>query len=104
MTKAILELDMPNSCQGCPFHIITDVCKILSHNKYNIPAYTPDEGRRDDCPLREVMHDDEENICYSCKHMFGIRRKYRRKYIGGVMLKCIRYEKGETDYGSRKKF
>jgi hypothetical protein len=56
--------------------------------------------------LRKELEDMAESpsaaddICYHCRHMCGIRRQY----VGGVMLKCVGYEKGETDYGSRKKF
>ena len=30
MHKAILELEMPESCRECPFYKITDICDILS--------------------------------------------------------------------------
>lgn len=44
--------------------------------------------------LQQELHDRSEvpdaadEICYGCRHMCNIRRKY----IGGVMLKCVGYE------------
>lgn len=49
--------------------------------------------------LQQELHDRaetpdaEDDLCYRCKHMCGIRRRY----IGGVMLKCIEFE------GARRK-
>jgi len=57
MAKAILELDkMPQSCYGggCPFFKITGICDILSSRNRHMPVLTPREGRRKDCPLKEV--------------------------------------------------
>ncbi len=44
--------------------------------------------------LQQELHDrseapsPEDDICYHCQHMCGIRRRY----IGGVMLKCVKFE------------
>lgn len=48
--------------------------------------------------LQHEMHDRAEapdatdETCYSCKHMCYIRQKY----MGGIMLKCVGYEKGDV--------
>ncbi len=33
--------------------------------------------------------DDTTGICYTCKHMCAIRRKY----VGASMMACVKYEK-----------
>ena len=44
--------------------------------------------------LQKELHDKAEapdasdEICYRCKHMCGMRRRY----VGGVMLKCVKFE------------
>ncbi len=53
MAKAILELKMPESCMECQFYVITGICYILSARNNNMPQYTPSEGKREDCPLKE---------------------------------------------------
>lgn len=61
MAKAILILDkMPGSCRrgGCPFYKVTDICDILSSRNNYMPVRTPSEGRRKDCPLKEI---EDEN-------------------------------------------
>lgn len=37
---------------------------------------------------RAEAPDAADDICYHCRHMCGIRRRY----IGGVMLKCVKFE------------
>ena len=55
MPKAILELEMPQSCRGgCPFYKVCDICDILSSWNHHMPVYTPSKGRRKDCPLKLV--------------------------------------------------
>lgn len=44
--------------------------------------------------LQQELHDrseapsPEDDICYQCSHMCNMRRRY----IGGVMLKCVKFE------------
>jgi len=53
MPKAILELEMPESCRGgCPFYKITDICDILSAWNNHMPVLVPSEGKHPDCPLK----------------------------------------------------
>jgi len=51
MAKAILELEMPESCWECPcsWRMKNDVmiCKVIMH-------YCPEEGRHKYCPLKSV--------------------------------------------------
>jgi hypothetical protein len=55
--------------------------------------------------LQKELHDRSETpdaadeICYGCRHMCGIRRRY----IGGVMLKCVGYEKAIKESGGENK-
>ena len=62
LPKAILELEMPESCRGggCPFYKIGDVCDILSSWNNYMPVYTPSEGRHKDCPLKLVEDKEVE--------------------------------------------
>ncbi len=60
MAKAILQLEMPQSCRECPFYKITDICDILSSWNNHMPVYTPSERRRDDCPLKLVEEKEVE--------------------------------------------
>ena len=57
MAKAILELEMPQSCRECPFYKITDICDILSAWNNYMPVLVPSEGKHPDCPLKEVEED-----------------------------------------------
>ncbi len=53
MAKAILELEMPESCWKCKYCTIFDVCSILSkRGKSDTYAIVPGEGRHKDCPLK----------------------------------------------------
>ena len=53
MPKAILELpEMPKNCVECELKDILPRCPILSI-RYEETAYTPNWGRRPDCPLKE---------------------------------------------------
>jgi hypothetical protein len=52
------------------------------------------EGIKLELRERAEAPDAADDICYHCRHMCGIRRQY----VGGVMLKCVGYEKGETNY------
>lgn len=36
---------------------------------------------------RAEAPDAEDEICYHCQHMCGIRRRY----VGGMMLKCVEF-------------
>ena len=54
MAKAILELEMPESCRECPFYKITDICDVLSAWNNYMPVLVPSEGKHPDCPLKEV--------------------------------------------------
>jgi len=58
MAKAILELEMPESCRECPFYKITDICDILSAWNNYMPVLVPSEGKHPDCPLKEVEEDE----------------------------------------------
>lgn len=60
MSKAILELDMPESCIQCPLYVITGICYILSFWNHSMPVYTPSVGRNTDCPLKKVEEDEEK--------------------------------------------
>ena len=57
MPKAILELEMPESCWKCPcsWRIRDNViaCEVTKH-------YCPEEGRRPDCPLKLVEDKEVE--------------------------------------------
>ena len=61
MAKAILELEMPESCWKCPcsWRMKNDVmiCEVIMH-------YCPEEGRRPDCPLKvnEQSNDVEQRL------------------------------------------
>ena len=53
MAKAILELEIPESCWQCKYCTIFDVCSILSkRGKSDTYAIVPGEGRHKDCPLK----------------------------------------------------
>jgi hypothetical protein len=61
MAKAILELEMPESCWKCKYCTIFDVCSILSkRGKSDTYAIVPDKGRRPDCPLKLVENKEVE--------------------------------------------
>ena len=75
MAKAVLELEMPESCrEGCPFYKVCDICDILSSWNHHMPVYTPSKGRRKDCPLKLVeryewiLIDDDKGLwqCSKC--------------------------------------
>ena len=59
MPKAILELEMPESCWQCELystaHNCCNVIVILGHY-----AICPSKGRRPDCPLKLVEDKDEQ--------------------------------------------
>ncbi len=57
MAKAILELEMPESCRECPFYKITDKCDVLPAWINYMPVLVPSEGKHPDCPLKEVKED-----------------------------------------------
>jgi hypothetical protein len=55
MRKAILLIDMPNSCDGCPLfsNFYSDMCcKALNNRGINYPY--PKDFRQDWCPLKPV--------------------------------------------------
>ncbi len=55
MAKAILELEMPESCADCLFKKCLSATTRVSVNRcLVIKKYCPLEGRRPDCPLKEV--------------------------------------------------
>ena len=59
MAKAILELPkMPKSCREYLFYKITDICDILSAWNNYTPVLVPSEGKRPDCPLKDVKEDE----------------------------------------------
>ena len=75
MAKAILELEMPESCWKCKYCTIFDVCSILSkRGKSDTYAIVPGEGRHKDCPLKPVemcewiLIDDDKGLwqCSKC--------------------------------------
>jgi hypothetical protein len=53
MSKAILELDMPNNCREHPFYGLSDICNLLTTWNHYMLVSTPAEGRRADCPIKE---------------------------------------------------
>ena len=61
MSKAILELEMPENCRKCPCSwLIQDsiiACEVTKH-------YCPEEGRHKNCPLKLV---EERFIEFPCK-------------------------------------
>lgn len=55
MNKAILVIDMPESCSQCPFfgnHYADMCCKGLNNRNINYPY--PEDFRQDWCPLKPL--------------------------------------------------
>jgi hypothetical protein len=70
MSKAILVMDMPNSCDVCDFNDERyHYCNIIWFGK-DVSDYVA--CRHEDCPLREVPQKKEEKVYTS---MFAIAKK-----------------------------
>lgn len=64
MNKAILVIDMPNSCDKCPLfgnHYSDLCCKALNNRGINYPY--PKDFKQDWCPLREIP--DKKTVGFS---------------------------------------
>ena len=59
--KAVLELEMPESCMQCLFYKVTGICDVLSSRNHHMPVYTPSTGRRHDCPLKPVKEESNHD-------------------------------------------
>ena len=57
MHKAILELEMPESCWKCKLRTIWGACIVLLGN--DTGALIPRKGRRPDCPLKVNKQSDD---------------------------------------------
>ena len=80
MPKAILELEMPESCSQCPcsWRMKDDVmiCEVIMH-------YCPAEGRHKYCPLKPVEKEGGEK-------MFSISKQEGLKIVQAMrMLKLL---------------
>jgi hypothetical protein len=68
MPKAILELEMPESCSECPCAQYYDTYGECGAIEYDIDGdfrpVLPDKGKRSDCPLKLVA--GNENGCEYC--------------------------------------
>jgi hypothetical protein len=81
MTKAILEIETPESCSNCPIAVGSVVC-LGSENSFIILNYT--ESRHPDCPLviegkGLPMFWDESfsfTVCQKCKGVVGYEDSY----------------------------
>jgi hypothetical protein len=67
MPKAILELEMPESCTECMFKeclnrtTSVEVSRCIILHKMHVPgSYCPAEGRQADCPLKLVEDKEVE--------------------------------------------
>jgi len=67
MPKAILELEMPESCTECMFKeclnrtTSVEVSRCIILHKMDVPGgYCPAEGRQANCPLKLVEDKDEQ--------------------------------------------
>ena len=67
MPKAILELEMPESCTECMFKeclnrtTSVEVSRCIILHKMHVPgSYCPAEGRQADCPLKPVEDKEVE--------------------------------------------
>lgn len=73
MSKAILVMDMPDSCVSCPLfgnHYSDLCCKALNNRSIDYPY--PKEFKQEWCPLREMPQKKEEIVCTS---LFSIAKK-----------------------------
>ncbi|MGE5631414.1 MAG: hypothetical protein ACM3TR_09995 [Caulobacteraceae bacterium] len=68
MPKAILGLEMPESCLNCPCIAIDawgkPKCRIIHSNNGLADAFS--SGRRTDCPLKMVEGKEDERRCEYC--------------------------------------
>jgi hypothetical protein len=65
MSKAILVVEMPNSCSECPLfcgHYSDMCCGGLNNRSINYPY--PDNFRQDWCPLQEPPEREESSCCF----------------------------------------
>ena len=88
MPKAILELEMPESCSQCPCAQYYDTYGECGAIEYDIDsdfrAVLPSEGRRPDCPLKLV---DEH--CRNAEWVNGKCRGHRiSPYTYEVLVQC----------------
>lgn len=55
MDKAILVIDMPDSCDGCPLcygNDISDWCLVMGHFHGDVWGHTTNHTKPDWCPLK----------------------------------------------------
>ena len=84
MSKAILVIDMPESCSKCPlFHgFYTDMT--CGANNYGIDYPYPKDFRQDWCPLKAMPGEDKGN--YLLEYSHGYQKGWND---------CIEYLRGE---------
>lgn len=77
MSKAILVIDMPNSCDKCPLfcgHYSDIYCKGLNNRGINYPY--PKDFRQEWCPLQELPNKKERDI---------VKEDYNGGYSHGIV-------------------
>lgn len=83
MAKAILELEMPESCKVCPCCQITANYSIC----YVYMDWCPEEGRRPDCPLKLVEGKDEQTNV-KCKYCNSENVEIIARGTESILYKC----------------
>ena len=77
MSKAILIMDMPDSCDKCPLfgnHYSDLCCRALNNRSINYPY--PKDFRQEWCPLRNVIEKKERDI---------VKEDYNGGYSHGIV-------------------
>lgn len=77
MSKAILIMDMPDSCDKCLLfgnHYSDLCCRVLNNRGINYPY--PDNFRQEWCPLRNVVEKKERDI---------VKEDYNGGYSHGIV-------------------
>ena len=86
MPKAILELEMPESCWQCELystaHNCCNVIVIVGHY-----AICPSKGRRPDCPLKLVEGKDEQTNV-KCRHCNSESVEIIARGTESILYKC----------------
>ena len=92
MSKAILVMNMPDSCDSCPLfgnHYSDLCCRALNNRGINYPY--PKDFRQEWCPLRKVAEKKERDI---------VKEDYNGGYSHGIVHgwnACIDEIMGETE-------
>lgn len=72
MSKAILVIDMPDSCDSCPLfgnHYSDLCCKALNNRSIDYPY--PKEFKQEWCPLRELPQKQTVHCTDTAHHRFA---------------------------------